>query len=206
MRRQLPPDMARQTDKPGTPAHTAAFPPPLPSPSQSYSRDTFMFISLAILAATGGYSTHNCKPSLLNRDQTEEWKGWMQILFLLYHYFEAKEMYNAIRIFIAAYVWMTGFGNFSYYYIRQDFSLGRFCQMMWRLNFFVFFCCVALRNSYVLYYICPMHTLFTIMLYCAPAAAPLSGPCCSSHVAATSGVPCFCDRMRGFGSIRPQWC
>jgi hypothetical protein len=48
---------------------------------------------------------------------------------LLYHYFVAKEMYNAIRVFIAAYVWMTGFGNFSYYYVRKDFSVGRFCQV-----------------------------------------------------------------------------
>ena len=103
--------------------------------------------------------------TLLNRDQTEEWKGWMQVMFLLYHYFEAREMYNAIRIFIAGYVWMTGFGNFSYYYVRADFSAGRFAQMMWRLNFFVFFACVALRNDYVLYYICPMHTLFTLAIY-----------------------------------------
>lgn len=34
-----------------------------------------------------------------------------QVLFLLYHYFNAKEIYNAIRVFIAAYVWMTGFGG-----------------------------------------------------------------------------------------------
>jgi hypothetical protein len=47
----------------------------------------------------------------LNREQTEEWKGWMQVLFLLYHYFKASELYNAIRLFIAAYVWMTGFGG-----------------------------------------------------------------------------------------------
>ena len=46
----------------------------------------------------------------------------MQVLFLLYHYFKASEIYNAIRIFIAAYVWMTGFGNFSYYHVRKDFS------------------------------------------------------------------------------------
>ncbi|WZZ49499.1 hypothetical protein YC2023_049606 [Brassica napus] len=38
-------------------------------------------------------------------------------------YFAASEIYNAIRVFIAAYAWMTGFGNFSYYYIRKDFSL-----------------------------------------------------------------------------------
>ena len=37
--------------------------------------------------------------------------------------------------------------------------------MMWRLNFFVLFCCVALNNDYMLYYINPMHTLFTLMVY-----------------------------------------
>ena len=37
--------------------------------------------------------------------------------------------------------------------------------MMWRLNFLVLFCCVVLNNSYMLYYICPMHTLFTLMVY-----------------------------------------
>lgn len=123
----------------------------------------------------------------------------------MYHYFAAAEIYNAIRVFIAAYVWMTGFGNFSYYYIRKDFSLARFAQvtffilnsfiislsevilllfilciskfdhpgckyfslmqMMWRLNFFVAFCCIVLNNDYMLYYICPMHTLFTLMVY-----------------------------------------
>ncbi|KAG6505566.1 hypothetical protein ZIOFF_037929 [Zingiber officinale] len=88
-----------------------------------------------------------------------------QVLFLMYHYFAATEIYNAIRIFIAAYVWMTGFGNFSYYYVRKDFSLARFTQMMWRLNFFVAFCCIVLNNDFTLYYICPMHTLFTVMVY-----------------------------------------
>lgn len=53
----------------------------------------------------------------------------LQVLFLMYHYFAAAEIYNAIRMFIAAYVWMTGFGNFSYYYVRKDFSLGRFAQV-----------------------------------------------------------------------------
>jgi hypothetical protein len=52
-----------------------------------------------------------------------------QVLFLMYHYFTATEIYNAIRVFIAAYVWMTGFGNFSYYYTKKDFSLARFAQV-----------------------------------------------------------------------------
>ncbi|GAQ84773.1 cas1 domain-containing protein [Klebsormidium nitens] len=141
-----------------------------PEAQRSYSRDLFMFIYLLLCLAAAFTSLKKhagSSPSVdyLNRHQTEEWKGWMQILFLLYHYFVAKEMYNAIRVFIAAYVWMTGFGNFSYYYVRKDFSIGRFCQMMWRLNFLVFFCCVTLNNDYMLYYICPMHTLFTLMVF-----------------------------------------
>nr|CAD1839190.1 unnamed protein product [Ananas comosus var. bracteatus] len=143
---------------------------------KNYSRDLFLFlyILLIIASALTSLKKHHDKSVFsgkallyLNRHQTEEWKGWMQVLFLMYHYFAAAEIYNAIRVFIAAYVWMTGFGNFSYYYIRKDFSVARFAQMMWRLNFFVAFCCIVLNNDYMLYYICPMHTLFTLMiLFC----------------------------------------
>ncbi|KAL2921084.1 Protein REDUCED WALL ACETYLATION 2 [Bienertia sinuspersici] len=142
---------------------------------KDYNRDLFMFLYflLIIVAAVTSFTIHKDRSPFsgksilyLNRHQTEEWKGWMQVLFLMYHYFAAAEVYNAIRIFIAAYVWMTGFGNFSYYYIRKDFSFVRFAQqMMWRLNFLVIICCIVLNNSYMLYYICPMHTLFTLMVY-----------------------------------------
>lgn len=141
---------------------------------KNYNRDLFLFLYflLIIVSAITSFKLHQDKSPFsgksimyLNRHQTEEWKGWMQVLFLMYHYFAATEIYNAIRIFIAAYVWMTGFGNFSYYYIRKDFSVARFAQMMWRLNFLVLFCCIVLNNSYMLYYICPMHTLFTLMVY-----------------------------------------
>ncbi|CAI0467538.1 unnamed protein product [Linum tenue] len=144
------------------------------SSTKTYNRDLFLFLYfiLIIVSAITSFTIHHDKspfsgkPILyLNRHQTEEWKGWMQVLFLMYHYFAATELYNAIRVFIAAYVWMTGFGNFSYYYVRKDFSLARFAQMMWRLNFLVIFCCIILNNSYMLYYICPMHTLFTLMVY-----------------------------------------
>jgi hypothetical protein len=67
---------------------------------------------------------------------------------------------------------MTGFGNFTYYYRTGDFHVGRFAQMMWRLNFLVFFACAALGNSYMLYYICPMHTLYTVFVYGSLALAP----------------------------------
>ena len=114
-------------------------------------------------AATNVPEVFHVKP--LGRDQTEEWKGWMQVMFLWYHYFHATDLYNAIRLYIAAYVWMTGFGNFSYYYIKRDFSIGRFCGMQWRLNFMVVCVCAVLGNEYMLYYICMLHTTFTVFIY-----------------------------------------
>uniref|UniRef100_A0A803MNC9 Cas1p 10 TM acyl transferase domain-containing protein n=1 Tax=Chenopodium quinoa TaxID=63459 RepID=A0A803MNC9_CHEQI len=105
---------------------------------KDYNRDLFLFLYflLIIVAAITSFTIHTDRSPFsgksilyLNRHQTEEWKGWMQVLFLMYHYFAATEVYNAIRVFIAAYVWMTGFGNFSYYYIRKDFSFVRFAQV-----------------------------------------------------------------------------
>lgn len=104
----------------------------------------------------------NAKP--LQREQTDEWKGWMQLMFLMYHYFAEKEVYNAIRVYIAAYVFMTGFGNFSLYLKGKSFTVRRTMQMLFRLNFLGFIVCVGLNNEYMLYYICAMHTLFTIFV------------------------------------------
>jgi len=102
---------------------------------------------------------------LLNRNQTEEWKGWMQFVFLLYHYYHAEEVYNSIRVMITCYVWMTGFGNFSFFYLKGDYSFVRVLQMLWRLNFLVLFLCLSQGTTYILYYICPLHTYFFLMVY-----------------------------------------
>ena len=107
----------------------------------------------------------NDDTEILNRDQTEEWKGWMQFMFLLYHYYHAEEVYNSIRIMITCYVWMTGFGNFSFFYLKADYSAIRVLQMLWRLNFLVLFLCLTQGTTYILYYICILHTYYFFMVY-----------------------------------------
>lgn len=109
---------------------------------------------------------------VLNREQTEEWKGWMQFIFLLYHYFSAHEVYNSVRVMITSYVWMTGFGNFSFFYLKADYGLVRLLQMLWRLNFLVLLLCTALGNTYILYYICPLHTFYFLVVYAIMRVAP----------------------------------
>lgn len=82
-----------------------------PATERTYSRDLFWFLVLLLVAVAAGLTRKDTADKILNREQTEEWKGWMQVMFVWYHYFKAAETYNAIRVFIAAYVWMTGFGK-----------------------------------------------------------------------------------------------
>lgn len=132
---------------------------------KTYSRDLFLFVILVFFI----YGFYTIKPvhdlTLLSREQTEEWKGWMQFIFLLYHYFHAEEAYNSVRVMITCYVWMTGFGNFSFFYTKQDFGWLRFVQMLWRLNFSVLLLMWTHGNTWILYYICPMHTFYFAMVY-----------------------------------------
>ncbi|KAG2374637.1 hypothetical protein C9374_010656 [Naegleria lovaniensis] len=132
-----------------------------------YSRD--LFISICIISLICGFFTlqkvEKNSDVILSREQTEEWKGWMQLVFLLYHYYNAQELYAPIRVFVSSYVWMSGFGNFSYFYNKGDMSFGRFLQMLWRLNFSAVAFCLVTGNSYFLYYIVPLHTLYFVMIF-----------------------------------------
>ena len=128
--------------------------------------DTFWFVAALFLGAGLLTWKRNEPPctALLGRDQTEEWKGWMQFLFVEYHYFHAVQVYNPIRIFVSSYVWMTGFGNFSFFYIKRDFSFVRMAQMFWRLNFLVLLLVATMDNMYILYYIVPLHTFYFFLV------------------------------------------
>jgi hypothetical protein len=60
---------------------------------------------------------------------------------------------------------MTGFGNFSFFYIKGDYGSVRVLQMLWRLNFLVLFLCLTQGTTYILYYICLLHTYYFMMVY-----------------------------------------
>lgn len=144
----------------------------LPAGERIYARDTFLFLIFLLFLVAASFTTRSTPDIILNRDQTEEWKGWMQVMFVWYHYFHALEWYNWIRVYIAAYVWMTGFGNFSFFWIKKDYSLWRVAKMLFRLNFLVLMLCALLANEYILYYICAMHTYWFISVYALMAIYP----------------------------------
>ena len=139
--------------------------PLFPRAGKTPNLDHFWFVTLIFLGVAASTFTKCKDDSLLNRLQTEEWKGWMQFMFLAYHYYHQNETYNAVRVFISCYVWMTGFGNFSFFYLKRDFSGVRMWQMLWRLNFTVFWLCMLMGNTYILYYINPLHTFYFLVVF-----------------------------------------
>jgi len=105
---------------------------------------------------------------LLSRAQTEEWKGWMQFAFIMYHYYRMYSAYNEIRCFVSAYVWMTGFGNFLYFDKTKDFTIDRAISMWLRINYFPILLSIFLSVPLELYYVVPLHTVgfFITMATC----------------------------------------
>jgi len=114
-------------------------------------------------SSTGRDGSTTPRVVCLGREQTEEWKGWMQWGFIFYHYYRVYPVYNFIRVFVSAYVWMTGFGNFLYFDKKGDFSVERFVSMIIRINYFPLLLSYFLTVPLELYYVVPLHTTGFVM-------------------------------------------
>ena len=129
--------------------------------------DLFLMVIFVAFLFAFLFSFHqgNNDQGILNRDQTEEWRGFMQMIFLLYHYFAMEEVYPLIRLFISCYVFLTGFGNTSFFYLKRDYSIVRLLSMLWRLCFSCFALAMVHNNPIILYYIVPLHTFYFLVAY-----------------------------------------
>lgn len=93
------------------------------------------FLPIAYVFALGLFFTEESKNSrILNRDQTDEWKGWMQMIILVYHMTGASQIlpiYVNVQLLISCYLFLTGFGHFSYFWSKGDQGFRR----LWEVSF-----------------------------------------------------------------------
>jgi hypothetical protein len=113
-------------------------------------------------------STYTDCSTYLSREQTEEWKGWMQFAVLLYHYFGMSKVlwvYQLIRLMVASYLFMTGFGHAIFFLRTSDFSLRRVAAVLMRLNILSVVLAYGMRTDYNFYYFPALSSFWFLVIY-----------------------------------------
>ncbi|RMZ77934.1 hypothetical protein DV738_g4183, partial [Chaetothyriales sp. CBS 135597] len=125
--------------------------------------------ALVGVSTVSGKSEHDGETvELLPRQQTEEWKGWMQIAILLYHYFgmsRVLHVYQLIRVLVGSYLFLTGYGHATYFLRTNDFSLHRVVSVLTRLNMLTCLLPFVMGSKYDMYYFPALSTFWFLVTW-----------------------------------------
>ena len=138
--------------------------------NKHYSFLTFSIILTAICIACiffGGWVPVK-QAAMLNREQTSEWKGWMQLVILVYHITGASvhvPVYMHMRLLVGAYLFQTGYGHMCYAVLKADYSWNRVAKVMFRLNFLTLALCWVMNRPWQFYYFIPLCAFYFSLFY-----------------------------------------
>ncbi|CAH2981507.1 unnamed protein product [Chilo suppressalis] len=148
-----------------------------------YSEWSF-WLPVGYVFALGLFFTDDSRSSkVLHRDQTDEWKGWMQLVILVYQVTGASKVlpiYMLVRSLVSAYLFLTGYGHFHYAWSRGDTGLVRYFRVMFRLNCLTVVLCLTMNRPYQFYSFIPLVSFWYTLMFVIFALPPHISPA-SSH-------------------------
>ncbi|KAH8244993.1 hypothetical protein KR032_003489 [Drosophila birchii] len=143
-----------------------------------YSEFSF-WIPVGYVFALGLFFTEDSRfTKVLNRDQTDELRGWILLVVLIYYMTGAQRIlpiHMHIKLLISGYFFLTGYTHFSH--LWQTGSNGgslfvRFFQAMFRANFLSVLLCFCMNRPYQFYYFVPLLSFWLCVVYLVLALPP----------------------------------
>ena len=129
----------------------------------------FLFIGgLKTLQKTNEDDINN-QNDYFNRNQSDEMKGWMQVIILIYHYYSGSSIhkfYIPIRVLVSAYIFISGYGH-SIYFLKSNSNITfkRLLKVLFKLNFLTLMLCNLMNTDYILYYFTPIITIWFVVIF-----------------------------------------
>ena len=114
--------------------------------------------------------------AVMHRDQTDEWKGWMQLVILVYHMTGASAsvpIYMHVRVLVSTYLFLAGYGHFTHFWSRGNTGIIRLVQVLFKMNFLTIVLCLCMNRPYQFYYFVPLVSFWYLVLYCLLLTPPV---------------------------------
>lgn len=110
----------------------------------------------------------NEEHKFLSRDQTDEIKGLMQGIVLLYHFNYASQtlwVYKIVRVLISMYFFLSAYGHTLYLLRTGDYSFKRVAVVLFRINALSALLPFMMGTNYSSYYFAPAITFYYMVIY-----------------------------------------